>query len=98
MTDWIKKTIDDGVVTYINPEFEKILDGTESSPTPTLNSDAPKPDATEIALDLKRVKAHEAKRYLAETDWYASRKAETGKAIPDDVLAKRVQARIDAEG
>jgi len=27
-----------------------------------------------------------------------SRKAETGKAIPDDVLAKRVQARIDAEG
>lgn len=31
--------------------------------------------------------------YLYETDWYVTRKAETGKAIPDDVLAKREAAR-----
>ena len=37
------------------------------------------------------------KRYLAETDWYVARKSETDKAIPDDVLAKRVQARLDAD-
>ena len=37
-----------------------------------------------------------AKRYLAETDWYVSREAETGKAIPADVLTKRAQARLDA--
>jgi len=37
-----------------------------------------------------------AKRYLAETDWYVSREAETGKAVPSDVLTKRAQARIDA--
>lgn len=37
-----------------------------------------------------------AKQYLQETDWYATRFAETGKAIPDDVLALRAQARIDA--
>ncbi len=37
-----------------------------------------------------------AKRYLVETDWYVSREAETSKAIPSDVLAKRAQARIDA--
>jgi len=33
------------------------------------------------------------KAYLKETDWYVTRKAETGKAIPEDVLAKREAAR-----
>lgn len=37
-----------------------------------------------------------ARQYLAETDWYVTRKAETGTAIPDDVLTKRAQARLDA--
>tara|TARA_E500000178_G_C16405589_1_gene480685 strand:+ start:167 stop:490 length:324 start_codon:yes stop_codon:yes gene_type:complete len=37
-----------------------------------------------------------AKKYLADTDWYVARHSETGKAIPDDVLAQRAQARIDA--
>ena len=37
-----------------------------------------------------------AKKYLAETDWYVTRNAETGKAVPDDILAKRAQARLDA--
>ena len=34
--------------------------------------------------------------YLKDTDWYATRKAETGKEIPADILAKRAQARLDA--
>ena len=38
----------------------------------------------------------DALQYLADTDWYATRKAETGAEIPDDVLALRAQARIDA--
>ena len=37
-----------------------------------------------------------ARRYLAETDWYVTRKAETGTAIPNDILTKRAQARLDA--
>ena len=37
-----------------------------------------------------------AKQYLKETDWYVSRKAEAGTAIPDDILALRQQARLDA--
>ena len=37
-----------------------------------------------------------AKKYLKDTDWYVSRKAETGKDIPSDILDKRAQARIDA--
>lgn len=31
--------------------------------------------------------------YLTSTDWYATRLAETGKAIPDKILAERQAAR-----
>ena len=31
--------------------------------------------------------------YLAETDWYVTRKYETGKAIPQEVLIKRQEPR-----
>lgn len=44
----------------------------------------------------KATKVSAAMEYLKQTDWYAHRKAETGKAIPEDILAKRAQARIDA--
>ena len=36
------------------------------------------------------------KKYLADTDWYVSRKAEAGIDIPADILAARQQARINA--
>ena len=35
----------------------------------------------------------ERKLYLADTDWYVTRQAETGMPIPDDVLLKRQEAR-----
>lgn len=31
--------------------------------------------------------------YLASTDWYASRKADSGEAIPSDIVAARAAAR-----
>lgn len=31
--------------------------------------------------------------YLANTDWYITRKIENGKPVPEDVLAKREEAR-----
>ena len=31
--------------------------------------------------------------YLTSTDWYASRKSDTGEAIPDDIAAARATAR-----
>jgi hypothetical protein len=34
-----------------------------------------------------------ARAYLADTDWYVTRQAETGKAIPERVLAGRAKAR-----
>ena len=33
------------------------------------------------------------KAYLADTDWYVARKAETGKDVPADVLEARATAR-----
>lgn len=35
----------------------------------------------------------EARAYLAMTDWYVTRKAETGKEIPEEILEKREAAR-----
>ena len=34
-----------------------------------------------------------SKAYLRSTDWYASRKSDTGEAIPDDIAAARATAR-----
>ena len=50
----------------------------------------------QAAQGEKATKIGAALEYLKHTDWYAHRKAETGKAIPDDVLEKRAQARLDA--
>jgi len=33
-------------------------------------------------------------QYLADTDWYVTRQAETGKAIPVEVKAKRSEIRV----
>ena len=47
-----------------------------------------------VDTDVIRMEDNLSNRaYLTETDWYVTRKAETGKAIPEDVLAKRVAAR-----
>jgi hypothetical protein len=35
----------------------------------------------------------EAQAYLLSTDWYYARLAETGQAVPDDVIAKRKASR-----
>ncbi len=35
----------------------------------------------------------DARKYLADTDWYVVRKTETGEAIPDDITTARQEAR-----
>mgnify|MGYP001626934018 CR=1 FL=1 len=47
---------------------------------------------TRTSIEIKII----SKKYLADTDWYVSRKAEAGTEIPADVLALRQQARLDA--
>jgi len=44
------------------------------------------------AAERARISA-EARRYLAETDWMVIRATETGKPVPEDVIAARAAAR-----
>ena len=50
------------------------------------------PDA-EVEPTAQEVTNGESMAYLASTDWYASRKADTGEAIPSDIAALRAAAR-----
>jgi hypothetical protein len=52
-------------------------------------ADRPAPTTAELQAQTNA----EARAYLAETDWYISRKAETGKAVPADILTERAAAR-----
>lgn len=52
-------------------------------------SDPPAPTAEQVAAKAKA----DALAYLASTDWYYARKLETGKDVPEDVVAKREAAR-----
>ena len=88
----------DGTITIVNEKFlDSVLEeGGELLGDHIIDRTPPVVTEEDLAADLKRQKANEAKRYLAETDWYAVRKAETEKEIPADILAKRAQARLDA--
>ena len=49
----------------------------------------PPPTPEQVAEQARRANLS----YLAATDWYSIRYAETGKVIPEDILAKRQVAR-----
>jgi hypothetical protein len=44
-------------------------------------------------IETKNLNNSDARGYLATTDWYVTREAETGTAMPKDVSAKRAEAR-----
>ena len=50
--------------------------------------------AADRAAAARARAAAEAHRYLAETDWMVIRAAETGKPVPEEVMASRAQARL----
>lgn len=45
-------------------------------------------------FDYLQIKVEEMEKYLKDTDWYSSRKIETGKDIPENVLETRKNYRI----
>lgn len=47
----------------------------------------------QVAESILNQQKYEAREYLKSTDWYAARLAETGTAIPAEVLEKRSAAR-----
>lgn len=48
--------------------------------------------AEQLAIENEATKA-EASRVLSESDWYITRLAETGKAVPKSVTKEREKAR-----
>ena len=56
----------------------------------------PEPEFTEEELKVSTLnkQIQEAKAYLRDTDWYITRKMETGVEIPLEVLTKRAEARL----
>lgn len=83
----------DGQVTYVSEQFldSVVQEGDTVEDMPVLERQ--EPTAEEIANNLVASENYSARKYLADTDWYVTRKAETGKAIPDDILTKRQEAR-----
>tara|TARA_Y100000287_G_scaffold135452_1_gene110310 strand:- start:220 stop:513 length:294 start_codon:yes stop_codon:yes gene_type:complete len=83
----------DGQVTYVEDAFldSVVQEGDTVEDMPVLERQ--EPTTEEIANNLVASENYAARKYLADTDWYVTRKAETGKAIPDDVLTKRQEAR-----
>lgn len=91
MTKMVTRT--DGTVTYVSEEFldSVVESGDTVQDMPKLKRQ--EPTAEDIANNLVAMQNYDARKYLDETDWYVTRKAETGKAIPDDILTKREEAR-----
>ena len=83
----------DGQVTYVEDAFldSVVQEGDTVEDMPVL--ERREPTAEEIANNLVASQNYDARKYLADTDWYVTRKAETGKAIPTDILTKREEAR-----
>ena len=91
---YIEKIDENGLTHYVNPKFEKIFDGDEQPQQPSGSLVTfTEEELTQAQLSADRFNA---KRYLAETDWYVTRFSETGTAIPQDILDKRAAARITA--
>ena len=95
----MKKVIKaDGQINFVNEKYlDSVLEDSDTVDEDYVVDRTP-PTITEedIAADNQRTIRNTAKKYLADTDWYATRYAETGTAIPEDIAAARAQARIDA--
>jgi len=57
------------------------------------NTPAPEFTDVEIAANDQAVINIDSLAYLASTDWYVTRQAETGADIPQDILTARAEAR-----
>lgn len=88
-----KVTKANGKVSYVEEAFvdSVVEEGDTVEDMPVLERQ--EPTAEEISNNLVASQNYDARKYLAETDWYVTRKAETGKAIPDDIATKRQEAR-----
>ena len=62
------------------------------------NTPAPEFTDADITSNAQELTNITSRAYLASTDWYASRKIDTGKSIPADILTARAAARAAITG
>lgn len=88
--DFIKIEHPDGSVEYLHKDHEAMTAAVDAIAKKVKPFDFTPEQLAESVLAQKK---NQAREYLASTDWYAARLAETGQAIPADVLEKRQAAR-----
>ena len=49
--------------------------------------------AAAMADRVRDAERAQARQYLADTDWYVIRDADTGQPVPEDVRTRRAEAR-----
>ena len=57
------------------------------------NTPAPEYTDAEIAANTQAETNATSRAYLASTDWYVTRRSDTGEAIPTDIDTARAEAR-----
>ena len=57
------------------------------------NTPAPEFTDAEIAANAQELTNATSRAYLASTDWYVTRRSDTGEAIPTDIDTARAEAR-----
>ena len=83
----------DGQVTYVEDAFldSVVQEGDTVQDMPRLERQ--EPTTEEIANNLVASENYDARKYLADTDWYVTRKAEKSTAIPSAITTHRDAVR-----
>lgn len=90
MKIYIKNTDTNEILTLEAESYEKLSKNFRQSPY-DLASDS---EVTAHKLEeAKEAKISLCIDYLNKTDWYITRRAEVGEAMPDDIAANRINAR-----
>lgn len=76
-----------------NEDFPRVAKEVVDAPDPFVWGGQTYDEETKSLNDSQVSLSKKALSYLAMTEWYVTRFAETGTAIPDDVKAKRAKAR-----
>jgi len=84
-SDFIKKVNPDGSIEWTHKDADSLIYN-----SPGIDYKFTPEQLAEMEVEYAKMMA---KEYLASTDWYVVRKAETGVEIPEDVDTNRLEAR-----
>ncbi len=91
----IHETMPDDAVEISEARRVELMDGQAKGKRIEPSSDGLPVLVDRVATDeqLMAAQKRKARAYLADTDWYIARRAETGKEVPPDVSEQRAAAR-----